>query len=55
MIELVVDALRADGVPRLFTSIVDGPGSPGPFYARLGFTLTGRDVDGETELVLELG
>lgn len=54
VIELVVDGLRADGVPRLFTSIVHGPGSPGPFYARLGFTPTGRDVDGETELVLEL-
>lgn len=53
-IELVVEHLRAHGVPRLYTSYVDGPGTPRPFYERLGFVPTGEIIDDETELVLEL-
>lgn len=53
-VEQVAAGLRAAGVPRLFTSIVEGPGSPRRFYERLGFVATGREIDGETELVLAL-
>lgn len=50
----VVRELRDRGVPRLFTSYVDGSGTPRPFYERLGFVPTGRVIDDEIELVLEL-
>jgi diamine N-acetyltransferase len=33
------------GAMELFTSCVDAPGGPGPFYERMGFTYTGT-VDG---------
>ena len=49
------ERLRTHGVPRLYTSCVEGiAGTPRPFYDRLGFVATGRIVDDETELVLEL-
>lgn len=38
----------------LFVSYVPGEGSPGPFYAKLGFVDTGRVHDGEVEAVLAL-
>lgn len=53
-IQDLVSQLRAMGVPRLYTSCVEGTGSPRPFYEGLGFTATGETVDGETELVLPL-
>jgi RimJ/RimL family protein N-acetyltransferase len=53
-IELLVDQLRLDGIPRLYTSCGQGVGTPQPFYARLGFAPTGELVDGEVELVLQL-
>ena len=50
-----IQQLRRQGVPRLFTSCAEGvAGGPRPFYDRLGFVATGRQVDDETELVLEL-
>ena len=51
---LVVDELRRNNVPRLFTSYEEGLGTPLPFYLGLGFVPTGRIVDDEPELVLEL-
>jgi RimJ/RimL family protein N-acetyltransferase len=53
-IELLVDRLRRDGVPRLYTSCGQGSGTPQPFYERLGFVPTGALLDDEIELVLEL-
>ncbi len=53
-VALLIDELRARNVPRLFTSCVEGPGGPRPFYERLGFRPTGAIVDDETELVLEI-
>jgi len=53
-IELVVEELRRNAIPRLFTSYEDGLGTPLPFYLGLGFTPTGRIIDDEPELVLEL-
>ncbi|HEY7132603.1 MAG TPA: GNAT family N-acetyltransferase [Candidatus Limnocylindrales bacterium] len=38
----------------LYTSNVDGEGSPLPFYLRLGFVRTGRIADGEEVLRLDL-
>jgi RimJ/RimL family protein N-acetyltransferase len=53
--ELVVKAVAALADEQLYTSCVDGvPGSPRPFYERLGFTPTGRIVDDELELVLKV-
>jgi RimJ/RimL family protein N-acetyltransferase len=51
---LVTDRLRAEGQAQLLTSWVEGPGSPRPFYERLGFRATGNIVDGETEGLLDL-
>jgi diamine N-acetyltransferase len=53
-IEKLCAHLRALGVPRLFTSCVNGPASPEAFYRRLGFTRTGDHYGDEPELVLEL-
>jgi RimJ/RimL family protein N-acetyltransferase len=50
----VIDHLRDQGVPRLYTSYADGHGTPRPFYERLGFVPTGEIIDDETELVLDL-
>lgn len=38
----------------LFTSCAPGDGSPQPFYLHLGFVRTGRIVDGEDVLALDL-
>lgn len=51
---LVFDQLRQNGVPRLFTSCGQGVGTPQPFYETLGFRPTGRLLDDEVELVLDL-
>lgn len=49
----VVDTLRerfaAAGHRSMIVSFSDGPGSPRPFYERLGFVPTGRLVDDEVE------
>lgn len=51
---LLFDRLRDAGVPRLFTSCGQGVGTPQPFYEALGFRPTGRLLDDEIELVVEL-
>jgi diamine N-acetyltransferase len=51
---LVFDHLRERGVPRLFTSCGQGVGTPQPFYESLGFRPTGRLLDDEVELVIDL-
>ena len=48
-LRLVVDRLRDRGHRSLLTGWEEGPGSPRPFYERIGFVPTGRDVGGETE------
>jgi RimJ/RimL family protein N-acetyltransferase len=46
--------LRDDGCQWLYTSWVDGPGSPRPFYERFGFVPTGKLLDGEVVARLRL-
>ncbi|MFZ9628589.1 MAG: GNAT family N-acetyltransferase [Ilumatobacteraceae bacterium] len=53
-IALLADHWRAQGHHRLQVSWVEGPGSPRPFYERLGFVPTGKVVDNETEGELAL-
>ena len=38
------------GATALGVSCVPGEGSPGPFYAKLGFTYTGEEDQGELVL-----
>ena len=49
----LIQHLRSEGCTRLLTSWVEGPGGPAPFYTRLGFSPTGRVIDGEVEGALE--
>lgn len=58
---LIVGALRdllaSQGHRSMLTSYVEGPGTPAPFYARLGFVPTGRivgDDDGPHEIEARL-
>lgn len=54
VVRLVAEHFRARGASRLFVSYHGGPGSPAPFYARLGFVPTG-ELEGEEHVaVLEL-
>lgn len=46
---LLVERLRGEGLACLYTSWVDGPGSPRSFYQGLGFVPTGEVIDGEIE------
>lgn len=41
-------------VEKLFTSVVPGEGSPTRFYEKLGFVKTGKMVDDEEGMVLEI-
>ena len=54
--QLVIDHARTmPGTTRVTLTYVPAPGSPEPFYRRLGFSLTGRiDEDGEVEMELRL-
>jgi diamine N-acetyltransferase len=54
VVALVADHVRAQGVPVLRVSVVDGEGSPAPFYRSLGFVPTGEMADGEPVLALTL-
>ncbi len=45
---------REWSLPRLVSSVVDAPNSNMGFYERLGFRQTGRIVDGELEIVMDL-
>jgi diamine N-acetyltransferase len=47
-IALAIEEVRARGGSELYTSWVEGEGSPGAFYLRLGFVPTGEVDDGET-------
>lgn len=53
-LEQLATRLVESGWSTLYTSWVDGPGSPRPFYERLGFVPTGEIVEGEVEARLEL-
>lgn len=55
--ELVIEHLRGrSNATELVTSVHPGPGSPGPFYRRLGFEPTGEWLEGEEEVYrLSLG
>lgn len=54
ILEQVTADCRSRGESGLLTSWEEGPGSPRPFYERLGFVPTGRIVEGETEARLAL-
>ena len=55
-VRVVAELISHAGARELLTScFLDLDGSPGPFYARLGFVATGDlDVDGETILRLQV-
>ena len=46
--------VRARGLPRIFTSVVIGNSAAASLYASLGFIDTGRVIDGEDEMCLQL-
>jgi diamine N-acetyltransferase len=46
-VRLACEEVRRRGGTEIYTSWVPGPGSPGPFYERLGFVPTGEIDDGE--------
>lgn len=48
-IEQLIARLADGGFSTIYTSWVDGPGSPRPFYQGLGFVPTGEIVEGEVE------
>jgi diamine N-acetyltransferase len=51
---LAIDEVRRRGGTELYTSWVDEPGGPGPFYEGLGFELTGETDDEELVARLQL-
>ena len=54
-LEQVIAHVRTrPGATELFTSVVPGEGSPGPFYEKMGFVYTGEEDDGELVLRLDL-
>jgi diamine N-acetyltransferase len=53
-LELLLEAVREKGYRGALLSFVDEPGSPEPFYARLGFARNGKVTEGETEMELSL-
>jgi GNAT superfamily N-acetyltransferase len=55
IIQKVAEIVRAEGAETLLTSYALGPGNPGPFYQRVGFSPTGDvNVDGEIIVALKL-
>ncbi|MGY1781668.1 GNAT family N-acetyltransferase [Geodermatophilus sp. SYSU D01036] len=54
VVRLVAEHVRAQGVPELRVSVVDGEGGPEPFYRSLGFVRTGEMADDEPVLALAL-
>lgn len=52
---LLIDHLRALGIPELYTSYHHGDGGPEAFYRKLGFVPTGNYYGEEPEVVLKLG
>lgn len=54
-IEILVDHVRTrPSAISLFTSVVPGDGTPGPFYEGLGFVYTGEKDEGELVMRLDL-
>lgn len=53
-LDLLVDHLRAQGIPELYTSCGRGEASPEGFYLHYGFAPTGEFYGDEVELVLAL-
>jgi diamine N-acetyltransferase len=54
-LELLFEHVRArPGANVLWTSVVPGEGSPGPFYEKLGFVYTGEKDEGELVMRREL-
>ncbi len=54
-LELLFEHVRArPGAKTLWTSVVPGEGSPGPFYEKLGFVYTGEKDEGELVMRREL-
>jgi diamine N-acetyltransferase len=51
---LVNHARTRPGITRFATTYVEGDGGPAGFYRRLGFTPTGRVIEGESEAILDL-
>ena len=55
VVRLIAEIVRSEGAESLLTSYVEGEGSPGGFYERVGFTPTGtRDDNDEVIVVLEM-
>lgn len=53
-VEVLIDRARALGRSQLLVSYHGGYGSPGPFYASLGFVPTGEVNEGEAVAALDL-
>lgn len=53
-IKLLIQHLRALGIPELFTSYSISDGGPGGFYQKLGFVPTGDFYGDEPEVVLKI-
>ena len=53
-IKVLVQHLRAMGIPELYTSFLPGTEWPGRFYEKLGFLPTGEFYGDEPEVVLKI-
>lgn len=51
-LELLIEEMRGQGHEGVSLTFVDEPGSPEPFYEKLGFARTGEIIDGETEMAM---
>lgn len=54
IVRLVIETVRELGYRRLLLSHCVGPGEPGPFYEKLGFTYTGEMDEDERIMALDL-
>ncbi|MDQ3738066.1 MAG: GNAT family N-acetyltransferase [Actinomycetota bacterium] len=54
VVAALVDRYRAAGCNKFYVSWMPGPGSPGPFYERLGFAPTGEMDEDEVVAALDL-
>ncbi len=52
--DIVMEQTRRWGYSKLYTSLVPGEGTPQPFYEAIGMTLTGRVLDKELELLMQV-
>jgi diamine N-acetyltransferase len=52
--QIIERARSTQGIERVTVSYVDLPGSPAPFYRKLGFQETGEIDEGEVVMALEL-